>query len=80
MINAPTAQTLKQDRLATSYVDAPKLLEVLFDPDSRPSLRWMREQQRNRTVPFVKIGRRIFFDPQQVKAHLDARATGRKVL
>jgi len=64
--------------IATRYVDANKLLELLFDEASRPSLRWVRDQQRNRTLPFCKIGRRVFFDPQLVKRHLDAKAAGRK--
>jgi hypothetical protein len=73
-----TSQIEKQNPLATRYVDAPKLLEILFDEASRPSLRWLRDQQRNRTVPFVKISRRVFFDPVIVKAHFDAKAAGRK--
>ena len=77
-MNATTSQTEKTNPLATRYVDAPKLLEILFDEASRPSLRWLRDQQRNRTVPFCKIGRRVFFDPQIVKLHLDAKATVRK--
>jgi hypothetical protein len=59
-------------------VDAPKLLEILFDEASRPSLRWIRDQQKARTLPFAKIGRRVFFDPILVKAHFDAKAAGRK--
>lgn len=78
MLNASTALTDKQSHLATRYVDAKKLLEILFDEASRPSLRWLRDQQRNRTLPFVKISRRVFFDPQLVKLHLDAKAAGRK--
>jgi hypothetical protein len=66
------------EKLAARYVDAPKLLEILFDEASRPSLRWVREQQRNRTLPFCQIGRLVFFDPQLVKARWDANATGRK--
>ena len=77
-MNTTTPQTDTPDRPATRYVDAPKLLEMLFDEDSRPSLRWLRDQQRNRTVPFCKIGRRVFFDPLIVKLHLDAKATKRK--
>ncbi len=65
-------------QLATRYVDANKLLEILFDETRRPSLRWLRDQQKARTLPFVKIGRRVFFDPIIVKAHFDAKAAGRK--
>jgi hypothetical protein len=54
------------------------LLELLFDEASRPSLRWLRDQQKARALPFAKIGRLCFFDPILVKAHLDAKAAGRK--
>jgi len=73
-----TSQTAQPNEPATRYVDAIKLLEILFDEASRPSLRWVRDQQKARTIPFCKIGRRVFFDPQMVKAHLDARAAGRR--
>ena len=73
-----TSQTEKQSPLATRYVDAPKLLEILFDEASRPSLRWLRDQQKARRLPFAKIGRLVFFDPVACKATLDDKATGRK--
>ena len=78
MINAPTPQAEQQGQLATRYVDALKLLEILFAEASRPSLRWLRDQQKARTIPFVKIGRLVFFDPVACKAALDAKAAGRK--
>ena len=73
-----TSQTEKQSQPATRYVDAPKLLEILFDEASRPSLRWLRDQQKARALPFAIIGRRVFFDPIIVKAHFDAQAAGRR--
>jgi hypothetical protein len=73
-----TSQTETQNALATRYVDANKLLEILFDEASRPSLRWLRDQQKARSLPFAKIGRRVFFDPVIVKAHFDAKAAGRR--
>lgn len=73
-----TLQTEKQNPLAARYVDAPKLLEILFDEASRPSLRWIRDQQKARRLPFAKIGRLVFFDPVACKAALDAKATGRR--
>jgi hypothetical protein len=60
--------------LPSRYVDALRLLEILFDEDCRPSLRWLREKQAQRKIPFVKIGRLVFFDPVAVKAALDANA------
>jgi len=56
-------------------VDAPRLLEELFpNPACRPSLRWLRTQVAERTLPFVRIGRLCFFDTQMVKTHFAARA------
>ena len=77
-MNELTSQTEKQSPLATRYVDAPKLLEILFDEASRPSLRWIRAQQKARRLPFAKIGRLVFFDPVACKAALDAKSAGRR--
>ena len=73
-----TSLTEKQNPLATRYVDAEKLLEILFDEASRPSLRWIRDQQKARRLPFAKIGRLVFFDPVACKAALDAKSSWRK--
>jgi hypothetical protein len=56
------------------YVRAEQLLEMLFDP--KPSMRWIREQQRRRSIPFVKIGKFVYFDPPAVRASLNARMNG----
>jgi len=64
--------------VVSQYVDATRLLEILFAKGSRPSLRRVRDQQMNHMIPFIKIGRRVFFDTVQVKAHRYARAIGRK--
>ena len=57
----------------TGMVDGPRLLENVFpNPLCRPSVRWLRANQHS--FPHVRIGRLIWFNPQQVKAHLDARA------
>jgi hypothetical protein len=56
-------------------VDAPRLLVELFpNPECRPSLRWLRTEVAERTLPFVRIGRLCFFDTQMVKTHFAARA------
>jgi hypothetical protein len=77
MMNETTTPNENQSPLPIQYVSAIKLLDLLFDEASRPSLRWVRDQQKTRTLPFCKIGRRVFFDPQIVKAHLDAKAAGK---
>ena len=54
-------------------VDGPRLLETLFpNPVCRPSLRWLRANQWS--LPHVRIGRLVWFDPKLVKTQLDARA------
>jgi hypothetical protein len=57
------------------FVDAKRLLELLFDEASRPSLRWLREQQGRRAIPFVKLGRLVFFSPPQVREALNSKFT-----
>lgn len=52
-------------------VSAERLRELLWpDPASRPSLRWVRELQARRVIPFIKIGARVFFEPERVRAAL----------
>ena len=51
-----------------------KCLEILFpDEDSRPGLRTFREWQALGYMPYLKVGRRTFFDPEQVYAALSRR-------
>jgi hypothetical protein len=56
-------------------VDAPGLLNALWHCEARPSLRWLRSQQRRRTVPYIKISGRVFFSPAAVRTALEERYT-----
>lgn len=56
-------------------VDANALLLLLWDEPSRPSLRWLREQQARRTIPFVKVGARVWFLPSEVRLCLRSKWT-----
>ena len=59
-------------------VDGPRLLEALFpNPVCRPSLRWLRDQQKRRAVPFIRCGRLIFFDVPQVRRSLMQNCSAR---
>lgn len=52
-------------------VNAARMLELVFpDPASRPSLRWVRKHRVKRTIPFIKVGSLIWFDPDQVRTAL----------
>lgn len=59
-----------------TFVKAETLLKCIWpdladgkpNPD-RPSLRWIRYQQKRRTIPFIRIGGKVLFDPEAVSAH-----------
>ena len=56
-------------------VRAERLLELLFDDHSRPSLRWLRQMQAQRKIPYVKIGDLVRFDVVNVRKALEEDCT-----
>jgi len=55
-------------------VGAECCLEILFpDAGSRPGLRTFRKWQAEGFIPYHKIGRRTFFEPEQVRSALERR-------
>ena len=52
-------------------VDAEGLLAALFDPQTRPSLKWLHRQRKRKLIPFFRLGRYIRFDPVLVRQALD---------
>ena len=68
MDNTPAHDT----NALVGLIGAETCLNIVFpDEATRPSLRYFRELQRKRLVPFKKIGRRTFFDPVEVRRALD---------
>jgi len=57
--------------LENQLVNAEMLLELLFAEGCRPTTRWLRNLQRLRTIPHVKIGKLVFFCPAQVRKALE---------
>jgi hypothetical protein len=53
--------------------DAPGLLKLVWAEDARPSLRWLREQQKRNVIPHIKVAGRVFFDPDHVREALAVR-------
>lgn len=51
-------------------VSAEQLLEQLFAPECKPSLRWLRTQTKTKSIPHVRIGHLVFFDLEMVRAAL----------
>lgn len=62
----------------TRLTDARGILEEVFAERGRPSLRWLRQQQKVNAIPHVRMAGKIFFDPVAVRKALDAsgRAKG----
>jgi hypothetical protein len=54
-------------------VSAEQLLEQLFTPECKPSLRWLRTQTKAKAIPHVRIGHLVFFDLEMVRAALAAK-------
>ncbi|MFZ4594858.1 MAG: hypothetical protein ACOYOF_11410 [Verrucomicrobiaceae bacterium] len=50
-------------------------MKIGWHPDAAPSLRWLREQTAKRTIPFLKVGHKVFFDPAKVRQSLAKRFT-----
>lgn len=66
----------RSSSVGPGLLDAVDLLaEIWPRPNSRPSLRWLREQQRLRTIPYIKVGRRVFFNPAKVRQALEKKFT-----
>lgn len=59
----------------TGLVDAATLLKTEWHPEAVPSLRWLREQTARRTIPYIKIGHKVFFNPAKVRRALEKRFT-----
>ncbi len=59
----------------TKLVNAHSLLEILFEKQSRPSLRWLRQMQAQRKIPYVKIGHLVRFDVEKVRVALEENCT-----
>ena len=58
-------------------VNAEQLLEQLFAPECKPSLRWLRSQTKAKSIPHVRIGHLVFFDVEMVRSTLAGRNTVR---
>ena len=73
MYGMKTEATITTDRGTAKLVDAPTLLEVLWDERCRPSLRSLRTWTTNRVIPCVRVGGLVYYDPDAVRAALARR-------
>jgi hypothetical protein len=63
--------------LTGKLLNAEQLLEQLFAPECKPSLRWLRSQTKAKSIPHVRIGHLVFFDVEMVRSALAAKNTVR---
>ena len=59
--------------IQNKLVNGQQLLEQLFDPQCKPSMRWLRTQTKAKSIPFFRIGHLVFFDVDMVREALAAR-------
>jgi hypothetical protein len=57
----------------SKLVKATQLLEMLFAPDCRPSMRSFKRWQQRRNIPYYKIGHAVFYDPVKVREKLEQK-------
>lgn len=67
------ANEIKDVAVRGKLVNGQQLLEQLFDPEARPSMRWLRSQTKAKSIPFIRIGHLVFFDMDMVRAALAAK-------
>jgi hypothetical protein len=63
-------KTLNEIAVRGKLVSAQQLLDQLFEPQCKPSLRWLRTQTKAKAIPHVRIGHLVFFDVEMVRAAL----------
>jgi hypothetical protein len=51
-------------------VSAEQLLDQVFAPECKPSLRWLRTQTKAKSIPHIRIGHLVFFDVEMVRGVL----------
>lgn len=76
MSNHTLATASAEQHNETVLVGMSTGLDLVFpDPATRPSIRAFNSWKQKGYFPSVKIGKRVFIDPVQVRRALDARFT-----
>ena len=60
-------------KISSRLVRGPRLLEILFEKEARPTLRLLRDLQKRGITPCYKVGRLILFDPTEVREAITAK-------
>lgn len=73
---APTAPGDALDPM-NRLVDAEGLLRLLWEPEARPSVAWVRWQTKHKRIPTVRSGGRTWFCPRDVRNALSRQVVKR---
>ena len=74
-ISPDAPAVLDNSKAQSKLVDARGLLAALFSKKSRPSIRWVRDAQKRKIIPFYAVGRLIRFSVEEVRLALRANNT-----
>jgi len=55
------------------WVSAERLIAILWAPESRPSLQWIRKQTKRHMLPHLRRGRLVFYRPRSIIAWFKQR-------
>ena len=69
---------LNESWTTAKLVNAEQLLEIIFAPECKPSVRWLRSQTRAKAIPHIRIGHLVFFDVEMVRSALAERNAVRR--
>lgn len=63
---------MKKDEKIEGLVGLERCIEIVFpDPKGRPAKRSFQNWQARGMIPYRKVGRRVFFDPDEVRQAID---------
>lgn len=63
----------KTSSVGRGLVNGDTLLKELFNQESRPSGRWLSLRIKDRSIPYKKIGRMVFYDVDEVRDVLERK-------
>lgn len=61
----------EQSKNAPKLVNAERLLEAFFDEEIKSPLRWLRQMQAQRVIPYYKLGHLVRFNVEEVRKALE---------
>jgi hypothetical protein len=61
---------MNEVHLKGKLVNAEQMLDQVFTPECKPSIRWLRSQTKAKAIPHIRIGHLVFFDVEMVRAAL----------